>query len=215
MAKARSIVKISGNVDGITFVDSKAYGLHTRAIRGSKTPITLADGMKVSSTNQNEANLRAKIIFDAVNEFAPGFKNGPFWSRLVSFFRRQKKEGKSYSYADFHDLEMRWDYPTSKHGKFSLSAEGSSARLKYYLKADTGYSLSLLRIAADQMLLNPYPTETSKIEVNAGELNGATQFDFTPLPEQTPMLYVLLCEQLKEGKPTGLLRAKGMKFFKG
>jgi hypothetical protein len=67
----------------------------------------------------------------------------------------------------------------------------------------------LLRVAADELLLNPYPTETFKIVVPAGEQNGSARFNYTPLPEHTQVLYVLLCDQLKEGEFTGLISAKG------
>ncbi len=215
MAKVRSIMKLSGTIGGITFVDSVAYGAHSRAKRGSITPITLAEGMKVSSSNQNEANLRAKLIFDAVNEFAPGFKDGKFWSRLISIFRKQKKAGNSYNYADFGEMEMRYDYSTSKQGAFMLSPKASAIVLGYNLKADTGYCLSMLRIATDETLLIPYPNEIMEIATQEGEKSGIIQFDFTSLPKGTPILYALKCEQLLNGERVSVLRGKSVRFFGG
>ncbi|MES2651096.1 MAG: hypothetical protein V4663_05120 [Bacteroidota bacterium] len=213
MAKVRSIMKLSGTIEGITFVDSTAYGAHSRAKRGTYTAVTLAEGMKISSSNQNEANLRAKIIFDAVNEFAPGFKEGTFWSRLISIFRKQKKAGKGYNYSDFGEMEMRYDYSTSKQGDFRLDSSGSSIVLSYNLKVDTGYRLSILRIATDETLLIPYPNEILEAVVQTGEKNGTAQFDFTSLPKETPILYALQCEQLLNGKLTGALKGKSVRFF--
>lgn len=215
MAKVRSIMKLSGTVGEMTFVDSTAYGQHSRAKRGSKTPITLAEGMKVSSSNQNEANLRAKIVFDAVNKFAPGFKEGTFWSRLVSIFRKQKKAGNPYNYANFGEMEMRYDYSTSQLGNFTLSREDSVIVLNYKLKADTGYRLSMLRISTDETLLISYPDEVMETQVEVGEQVGIIDFDFTPLPKGTPVLYALQCEQLKDGKLAGVLKGKSVRFFGG
>ncbi len=208
-------MKLSGTIGGMTFVDSTAYGPHTRARRGSITPITLADGMKISSTNQTEANLRAKIIFDAVNEFAPSFKDGKFWSRLVSGFRKQKKAGNSYNYADLREMEMRYDYSTSSQGNFTLITKGNSIVLSYNLNADTGYRLSILRIAADETLLIPYPNEVLEAVVEVGEKSGIVQFDYTLLPKGTPILYVLKCEQLLNGELTGVLKGKSVRLFGG
>jgi hypothetical protein len=63
MAKARSIIKLSGTIGDITFVDSMAYGFHGRKKR---TVWEKSEGMISSSTSQTQANLMAKIIFDAV-----------------------------------------------------------------------------------------------------------------------------------------------------
>lgn len=213
MAKVRSIMKLSGTMDEMTFVDSVAYGAHSRAKRGSKTPISLADGMKVSSANQNEANVRAKIIFDAINEFAPGFKDGKFWSRLISIFRKQKKAQKAYSYTDFRDMEMRYDYSTSKQGLFSVDRAGFSIYLKYDLKADTGYQFSMLRIATDPTLLVPFPKEILETIVQVGESNGIVEFDFTPLPEGSAFLYVLQCEQLYNGQLVRGLKGRSVRLL--
>ena len=215
MAKVRSILKLSGTIGEVTFVDSAAYGPHSRAKRGSITPITLAEGMKISSSNLNEANLRAKIIFDAVNEFAPGFKDGKFWSRLISIFRKQKKEGKMYNYTDFGVIEMRHDYSTSRQGNFALGKKGEALVLNYSLKVDTGYHLSMLRIATNEDLLIPYPKEIMETIVQPGQQSGIVQFDFSELPKGTPILYALKCERLKNGKLAGLLSGKSVRLFGG
>lgn len=62
MAKVRSILKLSGTLSKLTFVDSKAYGPHVRAERGSNTEISLAEGMKKSSVVQTQVNLMAKLF---------------------------------------------------------------------------------------------------------------------------------------------------------
>lgn len=213
MAKVRSIMKLSGTIGEMTFVDSTAYGPHSRAKRGSKTPIALAEGMTLSSSHQNEANLRAKIIFDAVNEFAPGFKDGRFWSRLISIFRQQKKAGKNYSYHDFREMEMRYEYSTSKQGWFELAKRGEGIVLNYSLKTHTGYRLSVLRIATEETLLNPYANEVLEVFINVGEPEGIVEFNFTPLPKDAQVLYALQCERLKDGKLAGSLRGKSVRFF--
>jgi len=215
MAKARSIIKLSGTIGDTTFVDSNAYGFHGRKKR---TVWEKSEGMISSSTNQTQANLMAKIIFDAVNEFAPGFKNGKFWSRLVSLLRQQKKANQVYNYDGFNGMEMRLDYPSSKKGRFTLHHKNEEAKcaldLTYYLNKTAGYKLSLLRIATDETLLIPYAIETLEGETKEGEKIGTLHFQFTALPENVQVLYVLHCEQLKNGKPTGLISGKSVVFLK-
>jgi len=216
MAKTKSVIQFSGTVLGITHVHSKAYGNHVRAIRGTHTPITLSDGMKESSFNQAQANKMAKIIFDTSKDFAPGFKDGRFWTRLVSVFRQQKKAGKDYHYSDFDLMDMRRDYAMSKLGMFSLTAglnETQHLLLHYNLKPDMPYRLSLLRMATDETLLNPFPNEIKEITVNARTKIGTAEFDFTPLPANSSVLYALKCEPIENGKITNSVSGKSVRFY--
>lgn len=214
MAKVRSILSLSGTLSGMTFVDSKAYGAHARAKRGTHKPITLAAGMKESAVVQTQVNLMAKIIFDAVKEFMPGFKDGKLWARLLSVFRQQKKAGKSFHYGDFNSKEIRVDYPTSKHGSFRLAKDQDKGLLLHYLlHKEEHYRLRLLRIAADETLLQAYPYETLTVDINSGTKIGEFHFDFSALPAGANILYVLHCERLIKGEPTGLLKGKGLRFL--
>ncbi len=214
MAKTRSIIEFSGTLSGITFVDSKTYGAHARAKRGTYKPIGLNQGMKESAAVQTQVNLMAKVIFDAVKDFTPGFKDGKLWARLLSVFRQQHKAGKSYSYHDLNTMEMRSDYPSSKHGSFRLTANSAKELILHYqLQQEASYRISLLRIATDESLLTPYPPETLSFDVENGTRIGQFQIDFTGLPADANAVYVLQCEQLVNGKPTGLLKSKGVRFL--
>ena len=215
MAKARSIIKISGTIGGVTHVDSTAYGYHTRAPRGTYTEITLNEGLKTSSNEQAKANLMAKIIFDSVNQFSPDFKNGKFWPRLVSVFRQQRKAEKPYRYLEFNLMEMRWDYPLSHHGTFVIEKTDKPVTLKYQVKGDAHYQLSVLRIATDETLLVPYPTESLTINTSSEETSGVLQLDFSQLPPNTPIIYAVQCRRLNNGKPEGLLSGRGLRLFCG
>ena len=213
MAKVRSIIQISGTLSEITFVNSKAYGTHARAKRGTYKPITLSEGMKKSAAVQTKVNQIAKIVFDSLNTFVPGFKDGKFWSRLLSVLRKQQKAGKNFSYHDFNLMEMRFDYPSSKLGSFWLTADKDVMQLHYQLAKETTYSLKLLRIATDTTLLNPYPTEVLSFIVDYSKGTLSIPFLFSSLPADANILYVLHCEQLQNGLPTGMLKSQGVKFF--
>lgn len=214
MAKVRSILKLSGTLATTTFVDSKAYGAHARAKRGTYTPISLAEGMQKSAVVQTKVNLLAKIVFDAVNDFVPGFKDGKFWSRLLSVFRQQQKTAKAYSYGDFNQLEMRLDYPTSKHGAFWLvKTEKDSVLLHYQIAKESRYLVRLLRIASDEELLTPYARETQEAIIEGNKEMEIIAFTFSDLPQVANVLYALHCEQVIDGLPTGLLKNQSVKFL--
>ncbi|RYF14535.1 MAG: hypothetical protein EOO42_17805 [Flavobacteriales bacterium] len=214
MAKVRSIIKLSGTLSDMTFVDSKAYGAHVRAKRGTYTPISLAEGMLKSAEVQQQVNLMAKILFDAVIAFVPGFKDGKFWTRLLSVFRKQQKAGKIYSYKDFDLMEMRLEYPTSKHGYFKLVVEGPhKVHLHYQVAKEQNYLLSLLRVASDDNLLTPYPEEVLEVVVAYQVGMAVISLVFSDLPIGANVLWVLHCEQMIDDQPAGLLKSRGVKFF--
>jgi hypothetical protein len=215
MAKARKKFKLSRTINGITYVNSTAYQPHVRAKRGTYTPISLTDGMKKSAAEQTQANLMAKIVFDAVNKFAPNFKDGKFWSRLVSVFRFLVKEKNSNGYKLLEGMEVRPDYPMSKQGGFMLKSKLDMVELSYSLKIVTDYLLSILRIATDQVMLIPYPDEVIAMEIREDEWEGKVQLNFAPLPDGARILYVIKCEQLVNGKLEGLLSQKSVTFLKG
>lgn len=214
MAKAKRKFKLSRTVNGITYVNSATYQPHVRAERGTYTPISLAEGMKKSATDQTQANLMAKIVFDAVNKFAPGFKDGKLWSRLVSIFRFMVKEKKSKGYEILEGMEIRPDYPMSKQGSFVLKNKQEAIELSYRLKVDTGCRLSILRIATDESMLNAYPDDVIVMEIGEDEFEGMAQLYFDPIPEGAKMLFVMKCEQLIKGKLEGFLSQKSVTFLK-
>jgi hypothetical protein len=215
MAKVRSIVTLSGTYGGITFVNSRAYKPHIRQKRGTLTPVTLSEGMKASARDQTHVNQMAKILFDEVNEFAPYFKNGRFWSRLLSVFRQQKKAGRPYNYDDFDMMEVRKDYYMSRFGSLSLKAVDADIKFTYHMTSEIGHLLSIMRIATDETLLIPYPTEIKEIWVNEGERAGVVPYIFTALPAGANTLYVLKCEQFESGVPTGYLKDQSVCFLTG
>lgn len=216
MAKARSIIKLRGTVGGITFVDS-VYGLHARAPRGTYTPITMSEGMKESSARQTAANAMAKILFDSVNVFAPGFKDGKLWSRMVQIFRKQQKLNQGISYSPFNKFEMRLDYRSFKLGSFRLGDQtANSATISFDLSdknSESDLSLTLLRIAADDSLLIVQSTETDNSILSCTIAEGDAVFDFSELRADASCLYVLKIERMEAGEVDGLKAGKSVVFF--
>jgi hypothetical protein len=212
MAKVKKNFKFNRTIDGVTYVNSKSYQPHVRAERGTYTPVSLADGMKKSAVEQTQASLMAKIVFDAVNKFAPNFKDGKFWSRLVSRFRFLVKERKGYELLD--GMEVRPDYPMSRQGNFVLEHKPETIILCYRATIGTRYRLSILRIGTDQEMLVPYPDEVIVIETSEEEWEGEVTLNFTPLADEAQKLYIIKSEQLINGKVEGLLSQKSVTFLR-
>ncbi len=91
MAKNISkLIKLKGTIHGITLVDSKRYGPHGRAERGTYTPITINETFKESKKLLMHCNKHARLIFGALRD---EHRDGELWSTLVSRFFKQAKAG--------------------------------------------------------------------------------------------------------------------------
>lgn len=91
MAKNISkLIKLKGTIFGVTLVDSKRYGPHARAERGTYTPITINDTFKESKKLLMRCNKHARVIFGALRD---EHRDGELWSKLLSIFFKQAKTG--------------------------------------------------------------------------------------------------------------------------
>jgi hypothetical protein len=95
-------------------VNSKAYGEHTRAPRGSKSRAVLNPAMKAHGRRLRKSNMPAKLIMDALLPFRENFKGGMIWQRLVKHFAAQAKKGDGYSVAGIEHWDLNAQYATSR-----------------------------------------------------------------------------------------------------
>ena len=91
-------------------VNSKAYGRHERAPRGSKSKAVLNTAMKAHGRRLRKSNIPAKLIMDALQPFRENFKGGMIWQRLVKHFAAQAKKGDAYSVAGIEDWDLNDQY---------------------------------------------------------------------------------------------------------
>ena len=95
-------------------VNSKAYGVHERAPRGSKTKAVLNRAMKAHGKRLRESTTPAKLIMDSLQPFRENFKGGMLWQRLVKHFATQAKKGDVYSVTGIEDWDLNVQYLTSR-----------------------------------------------------------------------------------------------------
>ncbi len=109
MAKTISLITtgLQGTLGDITYVKSKRYGKHARTKRGTYKPATLNKKMKESSSRLSFANAPAKLIFDALRH---DHKDGSLWSRLLSIYRKQVKDGVAPDIQCLAKLECNHDF---------------------------------------------------------------------------------------------------------
>ena len=95
-------------------VNSKAYGRHERAARGSRSKIKLSEALKKHSQRMIGSNKPAKLLMEALLPYRTNFKGGLFWQRLVKHFAVQTKEKKDYSVLGMNEWDLNNAYPTSR-----------------------------------------------------------------------------------------------------
>ena len=106
--------KIRKNTAEKVIVKSKAYGIHERAPRGSKSKAVLNRAMKAHGKRLRESNIPAKLIMDALQPFRENFKGGMLWQRLLKHFAAQAKAGNPYSVTGIGDWDFNSEDPTSR-----------------------------------------------------------------------------------------------------
>ena len=95
-------------------VNSKAYGRHERAPRGSKTKAVLNPAMKAHGRRLRQSNIPAKLIMDALRPFRENFKGGMIWQRLLKHFAAQAKKDEGYSVTGIENWDLNVQYLTSR-----------------------------------------------------------------------------------------------------
>jgi len=111
-------------------VNSRAYGIHERAPRGSKSKVNVNAAMKAHGRRLRKSNVPAKLIMSALQPFRENFKGGMLWQKLVKHFAAQAKAGEDYSVAGIGHWDLNDQNPTSRlmttHVKITPTDELSS-----------------------------------------------------------------------------------------
>lgn len=89
MAKNHSFFELPH--PGLTTVNSKAYGTHTRAARGTKSKVEVNDTLKRHNLLLINANIPARLVKNAIDTYRSDFPCGQLWQYLVGMFKMQLK----------------------------------------------------------------------------------------------------------------------------
>ncbi|RZK50657.1 MAG: hypothetical protein EOO99_00325 [Pedobacter sp.] len=112
MAKNSNLLALLEMLQGMTLVNSQAYGKHLRAKRGTYTPITLPQGLKENNQTQKVINRQAQLVYQLINKMAARFKDTKLWPRLLSALRKNGSLSKNLGYQALSGLEIRTEYPS-------------------------------------------------------------------------------------------------------
>lgn len=111
MAKIKSMFKIAGTVHDLTHVQSKAYGAHVRAPRGTYKN---AQPNKTLIRNYRRTallNHQAKPVFDALKELGTACRENFLWQHILSRFRKSAGNQPLQLLQQLEGLELNRKYP--------------------------------------------------------------------------------------------------------
>lgn len=84
MAKyKKSLFRLQGTLSGLTFVDSAAYGAHTRLPRGTHKKAKLNPSFKTNTELIKPVTSVAKLLLPCYREIGDGFTQSDIWQQLM------------------------------------------------------------------------------------------------------------------------------------
>ncbi len=219
MAKLHGIFQWDGTFQGVTTVNSRAYGKH---IRKARTSFTLSKEMMESSALMKQANVYAKVFKDSIDPYRRDFRDGMLWQRLVSLFKKQLKEHGKLDFSPLEDHDLNSFHPlngiigvvtTVIQDDTNLNVQISSAytRDPTQGRAD-GYEQTLIVLFVDMDLQVKTFSESAFISFKPDAI--AQQVSLViPKGTKTAIL-VLKCNFSLAKKPMTLQKAMGMRVIK-
>ncbi len=205
-----------------TIVDSKRYGRHVRAKRGTHTPITLNASCRLASKKTESANIPAKIVKDALRPFCLDFRDGSLWSRLVSAFWTQSGEGSEPDFSILKGFEINAENSLSRHidirancvvndkRMFCVTIAGAAAPLFTSHKDIDEYGLKLIIVFVSSNMKN---SETQVIDLPRNSVNTALSPFEAAVRVPDDVCTALVCVKMNawsKGYLSGNVRTKGM-----
>lgn len=223
MAKKRARRKGAG--DGDVFVDSRTYGPHNRAKRGTHKPAVLNDGMKASQSHLKLAAAYGRLIRGPIESFRGGFLLGQFWQQLQSALRRQFKLHQNWEPDGLKRMEVNKLHPLMRlcKGTFSFYSKAEQGHLHFIFNFDPPIfrSASINGFSLQAAVIFPnYEELTTHAELIINEMISlprakASRFEVlkgsVEIPENARrFLVVMKVEGLENGRPYSTQSSKGM-----
>ena len=208
--------------EGKVVVKSRAYGVHERAARGSKTPVVINDVLQKNVAKTVVVTAKAKRVHDMLKICGEHFKEKMLWQEMLSRMRMAASIEALDLLAALKGMELNSRYPLKrfahplvrdvkwdKKGCEMVMSKG----YPHWKFDDTEYCyevflLMLGKEAGENGLVNGR-SDWLKAEDKDGEI----RFEFI-VPEK--VVYYLVCLHFmtgKDGKETGMLANRGMRIL--
>jgi len=158
MTKKRSLFNLADPLR--TTVNSKTYGRHTRASRGTKSKVEVNETLKAHNLLLTSANIPAVLVKKAIDSYRDGLPAGQLWQFLVGMFKVQLKMMLPLNVDKlmFRDISKEYTFSRLVRQGFkqAITADRSMIRVdieklnpQFRRKAIDGYQVEVIAIFFD------------------------------------------------------------------
>lgn len=131
--KKKSIIGLRGTLNGETHVQSKRYGEHVRAPRGTYKKAKMNKKCVAVRKQVHKSNRPAQQIHGTLRPYSVNFKDGGFWARLVSVFHEYYNTHRKFDFKVIENMEVHEDYRLEQYLNLRVSVSGEASRLQVTL----------------------------------------------------------------------------------
>ena len=201
-------------------VKSQAYGVHTRAARGGKTPVGINDAFKDRVAKTVVINSVAKRVHDLLKHCGKPFKEAMLWQVMLSRMRKAKSADTTELLKALEGMELNSKYPLVRfvqsprlevnNNKKKMVVRFANSMPPPIKSKDTQYKYELYLLLLGKEVKNDVVMIAGSAWMNAGDTCGEMVFNYE-LPGKVK--YYLACLHFacgKDGKETGTLASRGM-----
>ena len=134
MAKIKkTIIQVSGKLDGVEHVQSNRYPPHTRIPR-EKTSKLQYETLESNFRYNTPVNSLAGDINRYIHDHTPYMHQTDLYSRLLSFFKEYKTDNRYIMLQSIMNMEIKTGYPIEQLGRFQLNVQQEADRIVINLK---------------------------------------------------------------------------------
>lgn len=201
-------------------VKSRAYGEHTRAARGSKTPVVINEVLQENVRKTAVINSTAKRVHDLIKHCAQPFKEKMLWQVMLSRMRQGISDDMMDLLMTLKGLELNSRYPLKRfaHPMVESVTWGEKSCEMVMTKGyphwkgnDTDYCYEVFLLTLGKEAEHDGLVSEVSGWMEAEDKEGKLRFVFAVPAE---VVYYVVCLHFmtgKDGKASGMLASRGMR----
>ena len=203
-------------------VKSLAYGEHTRAARGSKTPVGLNEAFALHNAKTVAVSSTAKRVHDLLKRCGTHFKEAMLWQTMLSRMRKAASDDVITLLATLKGMDLNSRYPMSRFAyptvisvawdqkKCVVALRGGQPHVK---NGDTQYCYEVYLLIFGKDAEEDGVVSGTSEWMKEGEDTDVMRFEFA-VP--SAVTYYVICVHLMtghNGRETGTLASRAMKIL--
>ena len=201
-------------------VKSRAYGEHTRAARGSKTPVGLNEAFTEHNAKTVTINNTAKRVHDLLKHCGKPFKEKMLWQVMLSRMRKAASMAVLDLLRTLKEMELNSKYPLERFAHphvMSVEWDKKSCEMvmskgyPHWKFDDTEYCFEVFLLTLGKDVGEDGLVSARSEWMKKEDVDGEMKFGFV-VPDK--LVYYLVCLHFmtgKDRKETGMLANRGMR----